>query len=43
MFWFVSLEFKQLLLVAGNRYVQLSNGLEEVAELDEVGGWAIEG
>ena len=28
-------------LVVGNKYIQLSNGLEEVAELDEVGGLTI--
>ena len=43
MFWFVSSEFKQLWLAAENKYIQLSNGLEEVAELDELGGLTIEG
>ena len=43
MFWVFSSEFKQLWLVAGNRYIQLSNGLEKVAELDEVGGLTVEG
>ena len=43
MFWFASPEFKQLWLVAGNRYIQLSYGLEDVAELDEVGGLTVEG
>ena len=37
MFWFVSSEFKQLWLVTGDRYIQLSNGLGEFAVLDEVG------
>ena len=30
-------------LVVGNKYIQLSNGLEEVAELDEFGGLTVEG